>query len=398
MKMCDMRRFKSNIILLLPIVLILFGNLSLIAQDDSDEPSDFLVKGYLKNLQLISFQDAGGEWLLDNIIHNRLNFKWYANNYLNFSLEMRNRLFYGETVKSFPAYADITGTDYGLVDMNWIPVSKQSFFLQSNIDRAYVEYARGNWELRVGRQRINWGQTFVWNPNDVFNAYSFFDFDYEERPGSDAVLARYYTGVTSSAEVAIAFADSLEASKIAGMYRFNRWSYDFQLIGGKIARDWMLGFGWSGQLGTAGFKGELTWLQPRKKEYEEDAAVVATVSVDYTFKNQLYLQSEVIFNSSGSSGSPGAFNFFQQLSTRNLSLTKFSFFLQSSYPITPLISAGLAGIYSPNDQSAFVGPSFDFSLSDNLGFLLTGQVFSGDEESQYGSAGTIIYSRLKWSF
>ena len=35
----------------------------------------------------------------------------------------------------------------------------------------------------AGRQRINWGQTFVWNVNDVFNAYSYFDFDYKERPG-----------------------------------------------------------------------------------------------------------------------------------------------------------------------------------------------------------------------
>ena len=34
----------------------------------------------------------------------------------------------------------------------------------------------------------------VWNPNDLFNAFSFVDFDYEERPGSDALRIQKYTG------------------------------------------------------------------------------------------------------------------------------------------------------------------------------------------------------------
>ena len=363
-----------------------------------EEPSKLVASGYLKSLQLVQFQDIKEDWFLDNIIHNRLNFKYYPNDKLKVSLEMRNRLFYGETVKNFPPYPDILGRDNGLVDMSWIPIEQRSFFLHVNIDRAFVEYMSGNWELRLGRQRINWGQTFVWNPNDVFNAYSFFDFDYEERPGSDAALVRYYTGVTSSAEIAIAFADSLENSRIAAKYQFNKWSYDFQFMAGKIARDWMLGFGWSGQLGTAGFKGEMTYLYPRKDEFYLQAALVATLAIDYTFKNQLNWQVETIFNSVGATDNPGAFDFFGQLTTRNLSLAKFSFFSQVNYPITPLIRSGLAGIYSPNDGSYFWGPSFDLSLGDNLGFLLTGQFFGGGEGSQFGNAGSAIFTRLKWSF
>jgi hypothetical protein len=64
---------------------------------------------------------------------------------------------------------------------------------------AYLDYTAGKWQFRVGRQRINWGVNLVWNPNDVFNSFSYFDFDYEERPGSDAVRVQYYTGTTSSA-------------------------------------------------------------------------------------------------------------------------------------------------------------------------------------------------------
>ena len=120
---------------------------------------------------------------------------------MTFTAEARTRLFYGETVKTFPQYADIIDHDEGyLVDLSGVVSEGNSYFIHSGIDRLNVDWSSGKWQMRLGRQRINWGQTFVWNPNDIFNAYSFFDFDYEERPGSDAALVRYYAGATSSIE------------------------------------------------------------------------------------------------------------------------------------------------------------------------------------------------------
>ena len=61
----------------------------------------------------------------------------------------------------------------------------------------------GNFRQGSDRQRINWGQTLVWNPNDIFNAYSYFDFDYIERPGSDAIRLQYYPDYSSAIEMAV---------------------------------------------------------------------------------------------------------------------------------------------------------------------------------------------------
>jgi len=72
--------------------------------------------------------------------------------------------------------------DPGFVDMSRNIVSGSSYFLNITADRFWLDYHQQGLDLRLGRQRINWGQTFVWNANDVFNSYSFFDFDYEERP------------------------------------------------------------------------------------------------------------------------------------------------------------------------------------------------------------------------
>ena len=106
-------------------------------------------------------------------------------------------------VRTGPSYSESIGSDQGLVDLSWNIHNEQSFFLNTTIDRLWFDFNYGKFQARVGRQRINWGQTLVWNPNDIFNAYSFFDFDYIERPGSDAVRLQYYPDFSSTIEIAV---------------------------------------------------------------------------------------------------------------------------------------------------------------------------------------------------
>jgi hypothetical protein len=175
---------------------------SLYAQDDADSKFDF--KGYLKYLTTVNFQKVNDDWVTDNLLHNRLEFRYYPSEKWKIDLEMRNRLFYGQFVTLYNTigdldYGDYIGQDNGFFDMsvNW--ATGNSYVLNTTVDRFFVDYTSGNWQIRAGRHRINWGQNLVWNPNDVFNAYSYFDFDYEERPGTDAVRVQYYTGFTSAA-------------------------------------------------------------------------------------------------------------------------------------------------------------------------------------------------------
>lgn len=377
---------------------VLMAASSLWAQEEAYAPPKTVLNGYLKFLQTVQFKDIEKDWTTDNIIHNRLNFKWYPSPSLKFVSEVRTRLFYGETVKLFPQYADLINRDPGYFDLSAIVADGNSYFIHTNMDRLYLDWTSGNWQVRAGRQRINWGQCFVWNPNDIFNAYSFFDFDYEERPGSDAVLVRYYTGTTSSIEFATSFADSFDRFKMAAMYRWNMHNYDFQVLAGKVEQDYTLGFGWSGQIKTAGFKGEATWLEPEAGAQHERAVVVA-ISGDYTFENSLFLHSEGIFNSYGDQISAGNLGFFSESRTpRTLTTTKWSWFNEASYQVSPLVKAGVYSIYNPKERSVFVGPNAEISLSDNLYILFFGQFFFGPTGSQYDQLGFLNYVRLKWSF
>lgn len=367
------------------------------------QESKVSMNGYVKELYVFYSPEnpiTGTDlnYLSTNIIHNRLNFKWYTSKELTTVVEMRNRLFFGNLVKDFPGYQETVDVDNGLMDLSWISAQGKSWFLHSMIDRAYLDYSSGKWQIRAGRQRVNWGINLVWNPNDIFNTFSYFDFDYEERPGTDAIRIQYYTGATSSAELVYKPGHDQEHSVLAGLYRFSRWKTDFQFIGGQAGNDWVLGGGWSGDIRGAGFRGEFTHFEPQNDH--SIRATVASASADYTFSNSWYIHTSLLYNSNGKTGKAGGMDvlFNPNMSAKQLSFARYSLFGQVSKLITPLFSGSFSGIVNPSDGSFYFGPAFTYSLLNNLELMLTGQLFFGDEGTEFGEIGQIAFGRMKWSF
>lgn len=388
---------KKNILFILFLFTVLFGK----AQ------SNLSLNGYVKGLSMyykpatsihISTTDSLNFLILDQI-HNRLNFKWYASNELTFAVEARNRLFFGQMIRKFPEYEKSINNDNGYLNLGTVLLSGENWFLHSMLDRAWADYTKGDWQIRVGRQRINWGINLVWNPNDIFNTFSYFEFDYEERPGTDAVKVQYYTGVTSSAELVYKIGRNKDETSVAGMYRFSKFNYDIQILGGWAGKDYVLGGGWSGDIKGGGFRGELTYFLPRNSKTESDEAFVASISGDYSFQNSLYLHTGVLYNSNGILGPAGGRNFFDtNLTAKMLSMGMFNLFGQISFPFTPLLSGNFSTMINPSDGSSFIGPALTFSLGNNLELMLNGQLFLGKTGTEYGDFGKAIYGRLKWSF
>lgn len=385
------------------IGLFLFSYLLLFPFKAFVQESKISLNGYVKELYMFYSPENGIpgtdlNYLTSNIIHNRLNFKWYTSTKLTTVIEMRNRLMLGNLVRDFPGYQSTVDVDNGLVDLSWISAQSTSWFVHSMIDRAYLDYTSGKWQIRAGRQRVNWGINLVWNPNDIFNTFSYFDFDYEERPGTDAVRIQYYSGVTSSAELVYKPGHDNIKTAFAGMYRFSYRDYDFQFLGGQAGNDWVLGSGWSGDICGAGFRGEITHFEPRINNSKR--ATVASVSADYTFQNSLYIHTSFLFSSNGKTGNAGGMDllFNPDMSAKQLSFARYSLFGQVSKPITPLFSGSFSGIVNPSDGSFYVGPALTYSLLDNLELMVTGQLFFGQSGTEFGDIGQIAFGRLKWSF
>jgi len=384
------------------LILLVCIPLSSFAQD---KPKSWELQGYVKTLQSLNFVKIPvldtTLLLVDNLIHNRLNFTWYMNDKFTFRADMRNRIFYGDLVKSDPNYAkNLEDTANDFFDLSVILFERNDFIVHSMLDRLYLDYTNGNLEVRLGRQRINWGINTVWNPNDIFNAFSFTDFDYEERPGSDALRVKYYTGFASSIEIAVKAFDKKEDAVGGILWKLNKWNYDFQVLAGIMQQDLTFGGGWAGNIKDVSFKGEFTYFKSLQDSVSNSFA--GTLGVDYSFKNSLYINGGFLYNSNGRDSLTlgGASVFVFDVSAKNLYPYKYSFFGNVTYPITPIFNGGIAVIYSPSyDQALFINPTLTFSIASNWDLDLIGQVsFSKSAENNYESPATAIYMRFKFSF
>ncbi|NNF02679.1 MAG: hypothetical protein HKN22_08330 [Bacteroidia bacterium] len=346
-------------------------------------------------MEIFSFSGAN-DFVSDRLIHNRLNFR-YNNKQFSSALEFRNRIFSGQSQMLIDNYSGLVAVDNGIVDLSFLIVDEKEIIVLSQIDRMWINWSNDNWEIRAGRQRINWGMNLFWNSNDIFNTYSIIDFDYEERPGVDALrVQRYFNGM-SSAEVSIKPAEEEDEWVIAGKYRFNKWQYDLQIFGAQWYDDYAIGLGWAGNIRSAGFKGELSYFHPR--DNKGDGVTSLSLSSDFVFSNGMFTTIGFLFNSAGADSSfNAARNLFDApISAKQLMPSKYSLISNLSYPFSPIINGAVVLIYSPIVNSALVMPSVSYSIDEAWEVAFFAQTF-WMETGEWQNLGNGVFLRLKGSF
>jgi hypothetical protein len=352
------------------------------------------------------------------LLHNRLNFSWYPIENITVTAQFRNQLLYGD-------FVEMGNFDDGFVTENYfLPLTFQQTFdkksmLYVSADRLFAEYTKNKLEIKLGRQRINWGQTFVWNPNDIFNTYNFFDFDYAERPGADAIRIQYYTNATSQIDVA-AKIDSGNNITAAAIYRANKWNIDFQFMGGyysqphqsilpsqQIETDWILGMALTGDFKGISLRSETSYLYPTEDSPIQDDLFLLSTGLDYTFSSSLTTSAEFLYSSKISlvAGSSLLGIYSGPMTIKNMAYAKYSFFAQAAYPITPLLNTSISGMYFTDDiiNGYYAGPSLNYSLGDNLELAGFYQYFRFVIEipgllDKTTTSINIAFLRLKWNF
>jgi len=380
----------------------------------------YTLKGYVKNLQtvnvlndsiftllsnpllanILGVKPITSKAITSNFVHNRINFRWYINDNITYATDLRTRFFWGEALGTPFLLAENIDFDNGLIDLSFNLSETDYTLLNTQVDRLWLNWYKDKWEVRLGRQRINWGINIAFNPNDLFNTYNLFDFDYEERPGTDAIKVTYSPNYSSSIEFAFSppkIDTSFNQSVSAIKYSFNKWNYDFQLIGGYYKTDVALGIGWAGNIKNGGFKGEATYFIPTVENGEENLNIALTY--DNVF-GKIYFQAATLFNLKGSTSSEAS-NLLSlsnsNLSPKNLFPFKYTFLTSGVITLNPLNTVTAAIIYSPGSNALILTPSFSHSIADNWALDVFVQSFFLEQEKfkHFNSNATV---RLRWSF
>ncbi len=385
------------------IISLLFSA-TIFAQNDSlqetPKVSKLKLNGYVKNLNgIFLYPDENSmQW---GLLHNRINTKWTPNSKFTAALEVRNRILYGETVKSGMYNGSILDNDNGFVDLTFLPFDTKPAKMVSSVERLWTRYSSEKMEITVGRQRINWGVNLVWNPNDIFNTYSFIDFDYEERPGSDALRMKIRTGEMSELELAAKPGQNKNDDVYALMYKMNKGGFDLQFLGGYYEKDAVVGAGWAGSLGQIGFKGEASYFHQAENFADTSGMVNATVEFDYTIAGKIYANVSYLFNSEGLT-KPDATAASQLVSNGNVSAkfmspSKHSAFLQLKSISSPVFSAAISGIYFFEMDGIYIFPSVIYSINNRWDISLFLQSYWLKEKVIENKMNNILL-RIKCSF
>jgi len=351
------------------------------------------LNGYVKSLQTLSFSKDFHELLTTNLLHNRINWKWTPGKYITITSSLRNRLIWGDEVKVTPHFAKQlrNNNEWANLSVNWIET--EQMVLHTNVERLMMEYKHKRWTIQAGRQRINWSITTTWNPNDIFNTYNFLDFDYEERPGSDAVRTKYM--ITDFSKIEIAFTPGKQKNITAVNYFFNKNGYDIQLNAGYYQNRWTTGAGWAGNIKEAGFKGEIQFYT---KNSSGNHHLNLCVESDYSFRNGWYLNGSYLYNSEGIKKQINRFDTLSfEISPYNLMPTSSNFLVTTSKAFTPLLSGRLSILYAPGTNLLIVLPALRYNLAGNLDADFIGQSFFA-ELKKFEPVNHRFYIRLKWNF
>jgi len=375
--------------------------------------SSFELNGYAKYLFSSVKIPYFSERFSDHLIHTRINTRWYPVESISAALEARMRGFYGETVENFPNYIDQIKSKHDFVQLDYVAWNKNKSIGYVEIDRIWLDWQFKNFQTTIGRQRIAWGTSWVWNITDLFNPLSILDFDYEERPGVDAIRLQYYTGAVSKIEAAFTRGKTRGKSIAAVHAVMNKWNYDFHLLGGVKNNRWILGGAWSGDISGAGFRGEIVASAAPQKSatsinkiprilgeslFDYDKPVFSlALSGDYTFENSFYIHTEVLFNSNGKAKN-AAIHQFEAAELGMLSPSRLSMFHEFSYNFTPLIRGSIFGLFNPNDKSFVAVPSLNWSILENFDLMLIALLFDGKPLSEFGGFGKMFFIRTKYSF
>jgi hypothetical protein len=379
------------------LTISLFIGINLYAQDSPK----YEFKGYVKDLQNVFIPNPDTSvWFSDNTLDNRLQLTYYPFQWLKFDVQSRNRFIYGDFVEMIPNYGKYIDKDMGYFDLSFLWGNGNSYIAHTAFDRLNATINIKSWQITLGRQRINWGMDLAWNPNDIFNTYSYFDLEYPERPGTDAVSVKYYSGIASFAEGVYQLAETWDSTSLGFLYRFNTHEFDIQALVGKMRSNLVAGVGWSGNVGNAALRGEVSYFNPYTDKDVQDNGVIASLSADYSFADSWYVQVGGLYNSFGKTKNQGSIDLLAPTSPnpKMLSKGRYNIFTSLSGKFGPLVTPTLSAIANPSDGSLILIPSISISAADNINVALTGMILTGESETEYQNIGQLVYLKFEWNF
>lgn len=345
-------------------------------------------KGYMSALGGISMPRSVTPVYADAVLQHRHEtlLQWGAAFRLH--ADVRSRWLTGHSVAPYPLVGQVLTQDGGMVDLNRLWTHRTHHVVHSHIDRLHASYFGERIEVHAGRQRINWGRTMVWNPNDLFNPYAWLDFDYPERGGTDAVRVVMPWGYAGGMEAAVSRGRSPRETTAALLLRTSFAPHELQVLAGSYQRTPVLGVGWAGNAGGTALSGEATAF------FHDTPFLTATLGASAMWNGSIFTTAELLYN-----GAPRPQNLavFAPPQPDRPYFSNTGVFLSASSQATPLLNLSLAVLTSATDDLQLWMPRATLSVSENWDASLIVQHVRGRLSDPIATP-TAVFLRVQRSY
>jgi len=255
---------------------------------------------------------------------------------------------------------------------------------QLGTDRLALLIKLSSLEIRVGRMPINYAATNIFTPNDFFAPFSAASINKIYKPGVDALRLSWETSPLSSVELSAVMGSDGEGvaswSRTALLLRgaATWWDFQWAVMGGKLARKWVVGISWQGEAGPFGLRGEGHVGFPDQDGdgvldgdegllREIHAHVAAGADMRFAWRN-ISLGLEVMYQSDGASH-PGRYT-QRQLDPDELPyLGQLYLGFSASGEIIPILHGSLLVMFNAQDLSGMTALTLLYNIADEADFV-----------------------------
>ncbi|MCI6160193.1 MAG: hypothetical protein SPI18_10285 [Prevotella sp.] len=359
------------------------------------------VSGYVENCTMVAETDPKmtEETLWQNITCLRTDVEWRMNGHWQMEVGIKNHLTWGNDNVTKELEGALNRRTNRL-NLNWKILDTKGRMMSLAPDRCMVQWSANRWEVKAGRQRINWGQTVIWNPNDIFNPSPFVTLYYPEHSGCDAIRTTFYHNETARSELA-ASVDWAGKPTIAFLHANHSGETDFQLMGGVYkGSDMVIGGGMTTALNNVNIRMEGSYFHDFKTTEGETDLMEISLGADKIFPNNLTLQGEVLYTNRPLKVTADGIweRSFLQTSAKRLTISHWSLAGSVYYPFTPRCSIKAIGGYWHDHRSMYADMELKYQITQDLQVAATVHAADYNDDTLLRADAHMGTLRLKWNF
>jgi hypothetical protein len=263
------------------------------------------------------------------------------------------------------------------------------------IHRFYVGYGDAKHNLVFGLQKITMGVGRIWTPTDLFNPRNPLALEPDQIYGNVAISYTYALGELSQAMGVVAKRKD-NSYKYAGRIKGNINIGDIALDLYSSNDAQMVAYEIEGNLFDTGIEWRSEGGYYKDKLLDKDF-YQTILGADYGFVNGLTVMAEWLHSTKIYTANE-ILDFQESSLGYNRHLSYDYLGASAYYDFNLLYNGSLSMIYSPEDQSSFISPLLEYSISDDASLAIGAMLYTGDDQSEFGSVSNSYYLRIKATF